>query len=140
MSSARRRWFGVFWLLVIGAVTSGRPVDGDSSLAAERERLAAGKELFTREWLHGDKRSLAGDGLGPVFNARSCAACHHQGGIGGGGPKGVNNTVVSAFAAASGNAAWVRHSVPIIARRCPLAGDADRTCGILIPTAAIKSM
>ena len=26
-----------------------------------------------------------GDGLGPVFNARSCAACHFQGGLGGGG-------------------------------------------------------
>ncbi|MDC6679389.1 hypothetical protein OEZ78_28405, partial [Leclercia adecarboxylata] len=26
-----------------------------------------------------------GDGLGPVFNAKSCVACHFQGGVGGGG-------------------------------------------------------
>src|SRR5262249_55205561 len=26
-----------------------------------------------------------GDGLGPVYNAASCAACHHQGGLGGSG-------------------------------------------------------
>src|SRR6516225_7216262 len=63
----------------------------------QKESLAAGKELFTREWLHGDKRSPAGDGLGPVFNARSCAACHNQGGVGGAGPKQNNATIVSAF-------------------------------------------
>jgi CxxC motif-containing protein (DUF1111 family) len=63
----------------------------------EKQRLAPGKELFTREWLHGDKRSYAGDGLGPVFNARSCVACHHQGGVGGAGGKQSNVTVVSAF-------------------------------------------
>ena len=55
--------------------------------AAEKDKdpLAEGKELFTREWLAGDRRSHAGDGLGPLFNARSCAACHHLGGIGGAG-------------------------------------------------------
>jgi CxxC motif-containing protein (DUF1111 family) len=34
-----------------------------------------------------------GDGLGPVFNARSCAACHFQGGVGGGG--GIEHNAVS---------------------------------------------
>src|SRR6267378_887818 len=67
--------------------------------AAEKDKdpLAEGKELFTREWLEGDRRSYAGDGLGPLFNARSCAACHNLGGIGGAGPKHTNVTVVSAF-------------------------------------------
>jgi mono/diheme cytochrome c family protein len=108
MHSAGRRLIGVFWLLVIGAAASGRQTAPDSPRTTEHERLAVGKELFTREWLRGDKRSLAGDGLGPVFNARSCAACHHQGGIGGGGPRGSNNTVVSAFVAASGRGAFRR--------------------------------
>ena len=49
------------------------------------DQLADGKELFTREWLPGDPRSYAGDGLGPMYNARSCAACHNLGGIGGAG-------------------------------------------------------
>jgi CxxC motif-containing protein (DUF1111 family) len=38
----------------------------------------------------GDKLAGAGDGLGPVFNARSCAACHTQGGVGGAGPNSAN--------------------------------------------------
>ena len=49
-------------------------------VSAERnEVLAQGKELFTREWITGDRRSHAGDGLGPVYNAQSCAACHRLG-------------------------------------------------------------
>jgi CxxC motif-containing protein (DUF1111 family) len=63
----------------------------------DRDQLARGKELFSREWLPGDRRSQAGDGLGPLFNARSCAACHHLGGVGGAGPKHTNATIVSAF-------------------------------------------
>jgi CxxC motif-containing protein (DUF1111 family) len=45
----------------------------------------AGEALFKHEWHPGDPLSPAGDGLGPVFNASSCLACHHQGGPGGAG-------------------------------------------------------
>ena len=67
--------------------------------AAEKDqaRTDRGKELFTREWLPGDHRSHAGDGLGPLFNARSCAECHSLGGVGGAGPKHTNVTLISAF-------------------------------------------
>jgi CxxC motif-containing protein (DUF1111 family) len=51
----------------------------------ESATIRAGRELFVREWKPGDRRSHGGDGLGPVFNARSCAECHNQGGVGGGG-------------------------------------------------------
>ena len=80
------------------ALAYGEP-GGNAGPGPEEQnaRLAAGKELFTREWLAGDRRSYAGDGLGPVFNARSCVTCHHQGGVGGAGPKQTNVTVVSAF-------------------------------------------
>jgi CxxC motif-containing protein (DUF1111 family) len=44
----------------------------------------AGRDLFVREWAANDPQAH-GDGLGPVFNANSCAACHFQGGVGGGG-------------------------------------------------------
>jgi len=54
---------------------------GPSANAAE---IAQGQELFEHEWAANDPLAH-GDGLGPVFNARSCAACHFQGGIGGGG-------------------------------------------------------
>jgi CxxC motif-containing protein (DUF1111 family) len=45
----------------------------------------AGQVLFNHEWYPGDPLAAGGDGLGPVFNAKSCVACHKQGGPGGGG-------------------------------------------------------
>jgi CxxC motif-containing protein (DUF1111 family) len=59
--------------------------------------LERGKELFTREWIAGDRRSHAGDGLGPVYNAQSCAACHGLGGIGGAGNYEANVSLVTVF-------------------------------------------
>ena len=47
------------------------------------EKIAAGKILFEHEWSVNDPLCGKGDGLGPVFNAQSCVACHFQGGIGG---------------------------------------------------------
>ncbi len=44
-----------------------------------------GKELFERTWVKDDRRSRGGDGLGPVFNGRSCVDCHNLGGSGGAG-------------------------------------------------------
>ncbi len=54
--------------------------------------VAAGRELFDHEWTANDPLA-SGDGIGPVFNARSCLACHSQGGGGGGGPAERNVTV-----------------------------------------------
>ncbi|RUL85549.1 di-heme oxidoredictase family protein [Tautonia sociabilis] len=51
---------------------------------ASAERKAEGKALFVRQWLPHDPMA-GGDGLGPVFNGRSCVECHAQGGVGGGG-------------------------------------------------------
>src|SRR5262245_19737435 len=79
------------------SLATARIVGAKSLADKDREELARGKELFTREWLVGDDRSYAGDGLGPLYNARSCAACHNLGGIGGAGAKHTNATVVSAF-------------------------------------------
>jgi CxxC motif-containing protein (DUF1111 family) len=53
----------------------------------------AGAELFTHTWKPGDKLAASGDGLGPVFNANSCLACHHLGGEGGAGGLQSNVTV-----------------------------------------------
>ena len=63
-------------------------------MAADKD---SGRELFTREWLPDDPRSAKGDGLGPMFNDTSCAACHNQGGVGGSGPASKNVQVASAF-------------------------------------------
>lgn len=48
-------------------------------------QLQQGRELFAHRWTPNDSFAAGGDGLGPVFNANSCAECHHQGGVGGGG-------------------------------------------------------
>lgn len=53
------------------------------------QAVAAGRELFNHEWVANDPLTK-GDGLGPVFNAKSCVDCHHQGGPGGGGPVSKN--------------------------------------------------
>ena len=47
------------------------------------EKIAAGQALFEREWQVNDELCGEGDGLGPMFNAQSCVACHFQGGVGG---------------------------------------------------------
>jgi CxxC motif-containing protein (DUF1111 family) len=57
--------------------------------------IAEGKQLFEREFTPG-KTPEGGDGLGPVFNHHSCAACHSLGGTGGGGPVDVNAVTLTA--------------------------------------------
>jgi len=56
------------------------------------EEVSAGRELFVHEWTPHDPLSKSGDGLGPVFNATSCAACRFQGGVGGAGSNKHNVT------------------------------------------------
>lgn len=52
-----------------------------------------GRDLFLHEWVKGDEIARGGDGLGPLWNASSCVACHNQGGAGGGGGNHVNVVV-----------------------------------------------
>jgi cytochrome c peroxidase len=83
-----RRWCGAGLVLASGLglmwfFSPGLPVLwGPRASAALKE---AGKTLFEHDWQPSDPLA-GGDGLGPVFNARSCVACHFQGGVGGGGP------------------------------------------------------
>jgi CxxC motif-containing protein (DUF1111 family) len=63
-----------------------------------RQQTAAGEELFLREWTIGDKRSVAGDGLGPMYNAASCVECHRLGGAGGGGANEENVDLLTVLA------------------------------------------
>src|SRR4029079_18550721 len=68
---------GLFWWL-----SPGLPVlIGPWSWSGEKQR---GSELFVHDWQPQDPLA-GGDGLGPVYNATSCAACHFQGGVGGAG-------------------------------------------------------
>ena len=58
--------------------------------AASPESITLGRELFTQDWSPSNPALLGKDGLGPLFNAKSCVACHHQGGAGGAGKAAFN--------------------------------------------------
>jgi CxxC motif-containing protein (DUF1111 family) len=60
---------------------------------ADQTAAEQGRMLFTHVWTANDPLCASGDGLGPVYNATSCLACHKQGGIGGGGGREHNVTM-----------------------------------------------
>jgi CxxC motif-containing protein (DUF1111 family) len=70
------------------ALTWQRP----KALPVDTSMAQAGQDLFKHEWTKDDKLA-GGDGLGPVFNATSCQACHFQNGVGGSGGLSENVTV-----------------------------------------------
>jgi CxxC motif-containing protein (DUF1111 family) len=53
--------------------------------ALDPQTVQAGQTLFVHQWKAKDPLTGGGDGLGPVYNADSCVACHNQAGPGGGG-------------------------------------------------------
>ena len=59
------------------------------------KRLERGRALFERTWAPTHQQHPEADGLGPVYNERSCQACHSLGGIGGAGPIGKNIDLLS---------------------------------------------
>src|SRR5690242_3278935 len=91
------------WLFVLfawSASPSGRPARAAEPAGPARAedgfRIARGRELFARQWVPNDRRSHGGDGLGPVYNERSCLGCHHQGPSGaGGGSAGTNIEIIT---------------------------------------------
>jgi CxxC motif-containing protein (DUF1111 family) len=86
LARMRRRvgfaFFGITGLWLVWTQLPGIPVLRAPDASVELK--AAGLQLFEHEWQPGDPLA-GGDGLGPVFNDRSCVACHFQGGAGGGG-------------------------------------------------------
>jgi CxxC motif-containing protein (DUF1111 family) len=75
-----------------------------ASQAVDPAMAQAGGELFQHEWTPNDPLAAGGDGLGPVFNATSCTACHHKGGVGGSGGIEDNVTAFSIRTVAGGPA------------------------------------
>lgn len=51
-----------------------------TAVAADELDSVAGRALFKRQWVPAPASTIASDGLGPLFNARSCDACHGKGG------------------------------------------------------------
>lgn len=63
--------------------------------AAGQKQIDEGRTLFLHEWSAQDPLSPEGDGLGPLFNARSCVACHNLAGTGGAGDNDHNVEILS---------------------------------------------
>lgn len=90
--NTQRKWFAIGLMVVFGLglawhFSPGLPVMFGPYASASTKQ--AGYELFVHEWQPNDPLSH-GDGVGPVFNANSCVACHNQGGAGGGGDNSHN--------------------------------------------------
>src|SRR5947208_3527819 len=93
-----RRRVGISMVVGLGLTVLWFAAPGLPVLWAPRASAAmkaAGKMLFEHEWQPHDPLA-GGDGLGPVFNAKSCVACHFQGGVGGAGPNQHNVTAFEA--------------------------------------------
>ena len=71
---------------------NGDPQNGDPQ---------KGKLLFENVWVSRieSSKSSRSDQLGPLFNASSCVACHHQNGVGGAGGNENNAHLLSIFPA-----------------------------------------
>ena len=88
------------WLALLASGLCGQFfLNGNESCAAEdAAEIHAGEELFKRDWSKHDPAQdgpTGSDGLGPLFNAVSCVACHSQGGTGGGGANKHNLKLLS---------------------------------------------
>lgn len=84
-----------------GAATSTRRVNANAfshpseNLEFEgRQRFLVGNGLFRKDWVSSPSSTLASDGLGPLFNARSCQGCHIKDGRGH-APAGHDDNAVS---------------------------------------------
>lgn len=87
----RSRYFPFCAILLTFSIAISKPAW--SQQVEEFQQLRGlGKKLFEREWSPQDSLSPKGDGLGPMFNARSCAACHPKGG---GAPRKHNVQLIS---------------------------------------------
>ena len=74
-----------------GGAGTVRVRDGDEALSQpaanltteQRMTFELGDALFERLWVSAPSSTIASDGLGPLYNARSCEGCHRLDGRGG---------------------------------------------------------
>src|SRR4051812_15856133 len=87
---------GLVWLIwgVVPGIARGAEPGHDDRAGA----IARGRDLFLKGWGPGAPSEQGGGGLGPVYTATSCAACHNLGGLGGAGPVNKNVDLITALA------------------------------------------
>jgi CxxC motif-containing protein (DUF1111 family) len=80
-----------------GDASAADAIKADTSQDLPNSQVQRGRTLFLKRWMNADVASPLGDGLGPVFNARSCAECHNQTRPGGAGSLEHNVDLLSVF-------------------------------------------
>ncbi|WP_137134824.1 di-heme oxidoredictase family protein [Rhizobium sp. FKY42] len=88
-----------FEAMSAGAATSTRAIDADAFSQfspgitfSQQEEFKLGNALFTKLWVAAPSSTQASDGLGPLYNARSCISCHVKDGRGH-PPEGSNDRI-----------------------------------------------
>jgi CxxC motif-containing protein (DUF1111 family) len=78
-----------FELMQGGAGTTKRVSDAnalshpaENLVFEDEQRFLVGNGLFRKDWVTAPSSTIASDGLGPLFNARACQACHIKDGRG----------------------------------------------------------
>jgi CxxC motif-containing protein (DUF1111 family) len=78
----------ILLLLILPNPQHAKAADEGALPSQPKADAHRGRELFERVWT--PEKTAKGDGLGPLFNERSCVACHSLGGVGGAGPNSKN--------------------------------------------------
>ena len=107
----------------------------------KRPDEAQGRELFMHSWAPHDPRSHGGDGLGPLYNASSCVACHSLGGPGGAGGNHVNVlTSRGAVLHRHGGPSLIGHLGRLGTRRFPFSFPVERNTPALFGAGLIDDI
>src|SRR5215471_5382971 len=83
-ATVRSRVLAAIAAAALVIVSADRAGAGDSAVAIQASPsaaeagldLALGRALFAFSWVSAPASTKSADGLGPLYNARSCAACH----------------------------------------------------------------
>ena len=95
-------WNGCSALILLLASCAVSIAGPDRRSRTESREHFEARQLFEKIWEEGTPAPAGGDGLGPLFNERSCVGCHHLGGVGGAGG---NNSNVDILSVATGSPA-----------------------------------
>ncbi|MCA9139654.1 MAG: hypothetical protein KDB00_22935 [Planctomycetales bacterium] len=90
----RQLSFANNFCVIVASAFAAAAVMPTIALAASPESIAVGQQLFEQDWSPQNPELTGKDGLGPLFNGRSCVVCHNQGGTGGGGSAEFNALTV----------------------------------------------
>src|SRR5262249_28174471 len=85
-----------FWQSLRPVIAVMLMLAASASICGDDDAVSKGEKLFVKQFAVGSSEPNKGDGLGPLFNHVSCAACHRQGALGGGGAAEFNVSLLSA--------------------------------------------